>query len=164
MKPQEQKDFQKVVQSAFLREVTLISSQCECRAHHSLLKPENILLDFQKTVDANSFPYKDKENAGDLFSYILFAVTGKTQKTLGKLKKNDLIFSISAQFVAHYEIQNIKDLNKTALKKFGEENGFFNVYPFLREFISQMSLRLNIPPIFIPLLKPQILATKSKKK
>ncbi len=56
------------------------------------------------------------------------------------------------------EVNDIK-LNKKAVKYFGTENAYFNIYPYLREFITNMSQRMRLSPVVLPLLKPHHMPT-----
>ena len=67
--------------------------------------------------------------------------------------KDEALFTISASYAVTYDVNNI-NLNKEAVKYFGIENAYFNVYPYLREFIAHISQRLHLSPVVIPLLKP----------
>ena len=65
--------------------------------------------------------------------------------------------------MAVYDVNDI-NLNKDAVEYFGKENAYFNIYPYLREFIVHISQRFNLYPVLIPLLKPQNQPVKSVKK
>ena len=65
-----------------------------------------------------------------------------------------LFFTISVSYMVIYDVNDM-NLNPQAVKYFGQENAYFNVYPYLREFITTMSQRMNLPsPLVLPLLKP----------
>ena len=156
METQLKHKFQKVVEAVTLKEVILISSKCKSHFHYSVVNPSQTKLEFIKQISKpNISTSKDKKNR-ILITHIEFTVNGKPKENLIdlKIKKDNLLFSISVSYLITYTIKNIGSLDQEMLELFGQDNAFFNVYPYLREYISHMSTRLNIPPVILPLLKP----------
>ena len=158
MKTETKQDkFQKVVESATLKEVILISSACKSYVHYTVIKPSETKLEFTKKVTPpDIFNSNNKKSDGLLSTHFQFVVDGKSQENIEDLEiqKGGLLFSISVSYMITYIIKNISSLDHEILDFFGKENAFFNVYPYLRECINHMSSRLNISPIILPLLKP----------
>ena len=152
-------DFQKVIKAADIREIFMTSTNCKCHIHYALVNPKHTMLNVKKRKVKTDFVISQKEKKGTIFSEVDFAIEGISQKDI-KIhkqtisKKNDPVFTISASYMAVYDVNNI-NLNKDAVRYFGEENALFNIHPYLREFITHISQRLNLHPVLIPLLKPQ---------
>ena len=158
MKTQSKQDkFQKVVKSATLKEVILISSKCESYFHYSIVNPPKTKLEFTRAItkpDISETYNKTKDVF--LSTHIEYKVNGKSKEDIKnfKIKKDSPLFFLSASYIVTYIIKKIDSLDREMLEFFGKDNAFFNVYPYLRECITHMSTRLNIPPVILPLLKP----------
>ena len=152
-------DFQKVVKAASIREVFMVSADCKCHIHYSLVEPEHTILNIKPFTADAKFNTSKETNKGVIVSTFSFTVEGVSKKDIktdeGKVirKKNEPLFTISASYVVIYDVNDI-NLKEDAVTAFGKENALFNIYPYLREFITHIGQRLNLRPIFIPLLKP----------
>ena len=154
---QQQKKFQKVIESASLNEVILVSSECKSYFHYSIVNPPKTKLEFTKTITPiNSEPY-DKKKDIFLSTHVKYTVTGKSKEEIKKfkIKKDSQLFLLSGSYIVTYIIKSINSLDPEMLELFRKDNAFFNVYSYLREYINHMSNRLNIPPITLPLFKPK---------
>ncbi len=154
----QKKEFQKIIKATNIREVFMTSAYCECRIHYQLIEPEHTMLNItQKDIDTD-FIIGDDKKRGTILSKIHFTLEGLPKrdiKTNNKVikTKDEALFTISVSYAVTYDVNNI-NLNKEAVKYFGIENAYFNVYPYLREFITHISQRLHLSPVVIPLLKP----------
>ena len=149
--------FQKVVESATLNDVILVSSKSESYIHYSSIIPNKTKLDMTKQVSQPNISEPNNKNSSFLSTHINFTVSGKSKENIetSQIKKDDPLFSISTSYIITYTINNVKTLDSEMLNFFGKNNSYFNVYPYLREYINYMSVRLNIPPVILPLLKPE---------
>ncbi len=156
--PPDKKEFQKVIEAAGIREVYMLSSACECR--NPFIEPKNIELELKRAHSAPQIKPVAEDKQWLLFCSIEIEVKGVCGKNIKQgqkttAEKGQTVFKISARYNVVYDItKNPNSLNKGALKYFGEENAFFNVYPYFREFAGSMSQRLNLHPVVLPLLKP----------
>ena len=136
----------------------MVSADCKCHIHYSFVEPKYTMLEIQKKVNTKFIASK-KTKKGIIFSQINFIIKGVLQKDIktneGKVirKKDTPLFTISVSYVVTYDVNDI-NLKESAVKIFGKENAYFNVYPYLREFATHISQRLNLRPVIIPLLKP----------
>ena len=48
-----------------------------------------------------------------------------------KIKKGEILFSISVSYAVIYDIDDIKTLDQKMLTVFGKDNAFYNVYPYI---------------------------------
>ena len=153
-------DFQKVIKAANIRDVFLTSTNCKCHIHYALVNPKHTMLNEKKIKIQTDFIASKKEKTGTIFSTVDFTIEGISKKDIkvnnGQIikKKNDPLFTISASYMVVYGVNDM-NLNKDAVKYFGKENAYFNIYPYLREFIAHISQRFNLRPVLIPLFKPQ---------
>lgn len=61
---------------------------------------------------------------------------------------------IEATFVLTYTIDSFDEVTNEDLKDFAAVNGVFNAWPYWREFVQNMTMRMSLPsPLVIPLLK-----------
>ena len=162
-------DFQKVIEATNIREVVLKSTNCKCHIHYALVEPKHTMLSVKQKKVNTEFIINSNKQGGIIFSIVDFKIEGISQrdiKTNDKKiinKKGDPLFTIFASYIVTYDINDI-NLNKDAIKYFGIENAYFNVYPYLREFITHISQRFNLRPLVIPLLKPHKQPVQSNKK
>ena len=162
-------EFQKVIEATNIREVVLVSTNCKCHTHYTLVEPEHTALSVKQKKINTDFITDSGKKGGTIFSSINFMIEGISQKNIKDSdkkilhKKGDPLFTISASYVIAYDVNTI-NLNKDAVKYFGVENAYFNVYPYLREFITHISQRFNLHPVVIPLLKPNKPPEKFNKK
>ena len=152
-------EFQKVVKAVSLRELFMVSANCECHIYHGLIEPKNTVLDIKEKKIETNFDVDSNKKEGTIFSKVYFTIVGLSNKDM-KINKNEILykrntplFTISASYVVVYNVNKI-DLDEDAVEYFGTHNAYFNVYPYLREFIANISQRFNISPLVIPLLKP----------
>lgn len=61
---------------------------------------------------------------------------------------------IEAVFILTYKMDSAVGLDKDNYNAFGKTNGLYNAWPFLREYVQAMTLRLGLPPLTIPVLPP----------
>ena len=161
-------EFQKVIEAANLREIVMTSANCKCHTYYAMIEPKHTTLRVQKKINTDFITDSGKKS-GTIFSSINFMIEGISQKNIKDNDKKILhkkgapLFTISASYVITYDVNDIT-LNKDAVKYFGTENAYFNVYPYLREFITHISQRFNLHPVVIPLLKPNKQPEKSDKK
>lgn len=52
-----------------------------------------------------------------------------------------------------YEVPADTELDEVALKAFAETNGIFNAWPYFREFVQSSFVRMDLPPVLLPLYR-----------
>ena len=60
---------------------------------------------------------------------------------------------IEAAFGLKYSVQSLDGITEELVMRFGQVNGVFNIWPYWREFVQNMTCRLGLPGLRIPLLK-----------
>ena len=61
---------------------------------------------------------------------------------------------ISAGFLLTYELKVHEDYPQTNLDAFGNLNGVFNAWPYVREFVQSMSTRMGAGALTLPVFRP----------
>jgi len=60
---------------------------------------------------------------------------------------------IQAAFSLAYKADALDDLSKEHVDCFANTNGFYNAWPYWREFAQNMTARLNLPPLTLPVFR-----------
>lgn len=60
---------------------------------------------------------------------------------------------ISARFELLYSLREKAELNEGLLEQFASTNGVFNVWSYWREFVQSTLLRMELPPVILPLFR-----------
>lgn len=75
-------------------------------------------------------------------------------------KKENAYLEIEATFCLLYHIQNMEGLDDNAFRSFAEFNGTYNAWPYWREFVQNVTTRMGLPALTIPVFR---IATSLKK-
>ena len=70
---------------------------------------------------------------------------------------------IEAQFLLRYRVPSFEGLKKANIEAFGELNGLYNAWPYWREFVQSMTVRMGLPPLTIPVYRPLKAPSRSAK-
>ena len=60
------------------------------------------------------------------------------------------LVEMMARFVILYDLPKSDGITREGLVTFAGSSGVFSVWPYWREFVHSMSLRLAVPPIILP--------------
>jgi preprotein translocase subunit SecB len=60
---------------------------------------------------------------------------------------------IQADFVLSYSVPSLDGLDQNNLVAFAAINGAYNAWPYWREYVQSMSLRMGLPPIVLPVFR-----------
>lgn len=75
------------------------------------------------------------------------------KSTIGENEDPDENLLIEATFVLTYRLRSFEGIEDKHLQAYGSTNGIFNAWPFWREFVQSISLRMGIPPIAVPVFR-----------
>ena len=64
------------------------------------------------------------------------------------------LLRVEAMFVAVYRLPNFEGIAQENIDAFGEMNGIYNVWPYWREFVQSMTVRMGLPPLTVPVFRP----------
>jgi preprotein translocase subunit SecB len=81
----------------------------------------------------------------DIEHNTIFVITHFNLHTANK--NNDELAKIEAEFLLVYEVENLKGLVESNYKAFADYNGVFNAWPYWREFVNNMTARLQLPQL-----------------
>ena len=74
----------------------------------------------------------------------------------------DPTLSVAAIFIITYEISSFEGIEDANLQAFAATNGVYNAWPYWREFVQNMTVRMGLPAITAPVFRFPI-ATSSDK-
>jgi preprotein translocase subunit SecB len=122
-----------------LRDLSLLKSAC-ARGTDVRRVPE-----LKQTVSVEITPKLDEPTG--LVLRVDFALTGKTPEGQEGL-------NIAATFGILYGVDSIDDFAPETVATFMPSVGLGHAWPYWREFVQSMTTRMGLPPLRIPLLKP----------
>ncbi len=68
--------------------------------------------------------------------------------------EEEILFEHEAKFCLHYSLKTRKGLSRKDLLSFAKFNAPHNAWPYWRELVHNISARMPIPPIVVPLRPP----------
>ncbi len=98
---------------------------------------------------------KEKKLVGVYIRFKLNAFGEKVEQ-----KKANSFLNVEATFSLLYSINSLEDLDDTALNSFAEVNGTYNAWPYWREFVQNITSRMELPTLTVPVFR--IAPTPSK--
>jgi preprotein translocase subunit SecB len=120
-----------------IQDVRLIG--CNCR-----IEPEAISGKKIYQVEQQPTKVTFNEKSGHIFVFPTFDLKAQQE---GKPEKT--VISINASFLLVYKADNLKDLDQEAFQKFADVNGTYNAWPYWREFVQNVTVRMGVPPLII---------------
>ncbi|MDI3312679.1 MAG: protein-export chaperone SecB [Thermoanaerobacterium sp.] len=123
----------------FIKNVELLSiylSELDCKRSNDNTK-------FQKGININfnySFEVEEIEEKG-FNSKAIFKIIGITE--------NVNVLEIYAEFRALYGLKAALEIDKELIEKFVKVNLPLNIWPYARELISSMTIRMGLPPLIL---------------
>jgi hypothetical protein len=79
-------------------------------------------------------------------------------------KKTNSFLNVEATFSLLYSINSLEDLDDTALNSFAEVNGTYNAWPYWREFVQNVTSRMELPTLTVPVFRIAPTPTKAETK
>jgi hypothetical protein len=123
-----------------LKDVRLVSSGCE-------LTPEAMLGKKTFNIDYSTHVQADKKNG-----YVIVIPKFHFEAFTGSKAQKPVIV-IDASFVLSYKIDNFEGLTQKAFEQFGNLNGIYNAWPYWREFVQNIIVRMGLPSLSIPVFR-----------
>ena len=62
---------------------------------------------------------------------------------------------LNCVFLLLYDLDSVDGLSEDKVVAFTQWIGMNNAWPYVREFVQNMTMRLGLPPLVIPLYKPE---------
>ena len=104
-------------------------------------------------------------NNNILCTLIRFTLTGREKEAA-----KEPVISITASFLAEYQLAEGFSPTAAEQKAFMEANAVFNCWPYWREFVKSTTARMNLPPLTLPFFrvlsanrKERLLSAEKKK-
>jgi preprotein translocase subunit SecB len=66
---------------------------------------------------------------------------------------NNYFVKIEARFAIVYALRAAEGLDHEHFDAFAERNGIYNVWPYWREFVQSMTVRMGLPPLTVPVFR-----------
>lgn len=76
--------------------------------------------------------------------------------------KEEPLVSIETSFELQYRLPEGFHVDPETLTAFAETNGIYNAWPYWREFIQSMFVRMGLPPLVLPLLRAREMMEKTR--
>jgi hypothetical protein len=67
--------------------------------------------------------------------------------------ETDPVILIEAQFLLVYSVPSTEGIEDRNLSAFVEINGVYNAWPYWREYVQNVSVRMGLPPITVPVYR-----------
>ena len=72
------------------------------------------------------------------------------------------LVSIETKFELQYRLPEGFHVDSQTLTAFAETNGIYNAWPYWREFVQSMFVRMGLPPLALPLLRAREMMGKTR--
>ncbi|MCI0701749.1 MAG: hypothetical protein L0241_11755, partial [Planctomycetia bacterium] len=91
----------------------------------------------------------DDEQSLRIVVDVHFSISGKTVDSEREALRIDTALRLT------YTLSSNDGLTDEHIAAFGELNGVYNAWPFLREYVQSTTIRMGLPPLTLPLFNPQ---------
>lgn len=133
----------KVSDRVELKSVRLIASNCQQNPN---CPPGQKACDIEKTV---RFDVDKEQNIIGVFANIVLQAFGEKVER----KKENSFLKIDATFLLLYHIKSLEGLDDEEFRNFAELNGVYNAWPYWREFVQNITGRMELPTLTIPVFR-----------
>lgn len=152
------KDFKsltKVVRGANLEHIFMESCNVWRNMDFSVFEKVGADVSFEGTL------FEDHQDY--IIAKVNFSVKGLDENS----KNREEIVTMECVYMLRYSLGNRKDLTSEDIETFCNMNSIYNAWPYWREFVQNMTNRMEIPTLTLPLLKfrptPQKTVAEKKK-
>ncbi len=70
-----------------------------------------------------------------------------------KAEQDEPFLNIKAMFALVYRAKDLSKLSKKAFDSFGQANGIYNAWPYWREFVQNVTTRMGLPSLTVPVFR-----------
>lgn len=123
-----------------IRQVLLVET-------HAIRKPRIETLPKNVTINAH-VDARALRDSNALEVLARFSLRG-----LAKGGDDNVVLRIEAAFVLIYEVPSFDGLQPPNIKAFGEMNGIYNAWPYWREYVQSVTVRMGLPPFTVPVFR-----------
>lgn len=126
-----------------LKDIRLLSS--ECQHAPNVIQGEKIF-DVDRTVRVEID--RDKNV---ILVFPKFELKAYSEED--KIKQDKPFLKIEAIFMLIYQAKDLSGLNEEAFESFGQANGVYNAWPYWREYVQNITSRMGLPSLTIPVFR-----------
>jgi preprotein translocase subunit SecB len=94
------------------------------------------------------------------FVLIAYRKDSEEEPEINSIVKEDIAFKIEFEFILIYTLlvneetkQHTYKFSDDLFKQFADKNAVINAWPYARELISNSTVKMGFPPLFIPIYK-----------
>lgn len=102
--------------------------------------------DIQRTI---RFDIKKEQKIIGVFTTFVLNAFGEGVEQ----KKENSFLEIEATFLLLYNIKSLEGLDDDAFRSFSELNGVYNAWPYWREFVQNVTSRMELPTLTVPVFR-----------
>lgn len=81
------------------------------------------------------------------------AVAAEGRRKSAGSRRTPTMLSIRATFDLRYQLSKIAECSRQDLTQFANVNGVYNAWPYWRELIQSVSVRMGLPPLTLPVFR-----------
>jgi preprotein translocase subunit SecB len=133
----------KISEQVELKEVKLITTECN---QLPLLEQGEKLFDVDRKVEIET-----NKETNTILVFSTFNLKGYSEKN--KLESEKSFLNIRATFLLIYQAKDIGSFDDKAFEIFGQSNGIYNAWPYWREFVQNITSRMGLPVLTIPVFR-----------
>ncbi len=119
--------------------------------------------DALKTPIAASLGVKAKEvesSTDQLFIEVSLRLAGSKKD---ESSKSRIVVCVECTFEVIYQLHSEFTPTKEQIKAFKDGNAVFNCWPYCRQYVQEMTMRMGFPPLMLPLLRVQTKHRENRK-
>ena len=90
-----------------------------------------------------------------------FVVATMRAQLVPEQAEEEPLVSIETRFELQYRLPKGFHVDPQTLTAFAETNGIYNAWPYWREFVQSMFVRMGLPPLVLPLLRAREMMGKT---
>lgn len=130
--------------NARIGEIRLVSLHADTKIS-SPSEAEKVMI----SLSSNGSPGAVRESGFDINTEVIFEVNPAGDEEA----ESDAVVHINSIFRLSYELPNAHVYPQEDLEEFASVNAVFNAWPYFREIVQSMLVRMGLPPVPIPLFR-----------
>ena len=140
-----------------IRGIQLVASSFGIAVPPEFLTPERIKLELSTefSVDVNR---AQNEDASEIMCFIGATVVGRVDKDdplYEQLQNKGSILNGACSFVVRYNLREPRKVTDQLAIELAKTQGFFNAFPYVRNYVDSQFLQMGVSGIMLPLVKQQ---------
>lgn len=125
------------------------------QSSNSFVSPKGVTgVDGNRQYYADAELLEDEEN--NLLFFVLYHLGIRETEPTADDNPPDVLLLVEATFTLSYQLKSRDDILTDDLSVFAKINALHNVWPYWREFVQNITMRMGIPPVTLKLKAPVI--------